>query len=63
MFLLGIVFGSVTLTRLGDIFGRKPIILIGMSMQVFVTIAILISDSVVFAYMLTFLIGFAVTGK
>eukprot|EP00347_Sterkiella_histriomuscorum_P021446 403333947 len=63
IFLLGIVFGSVTLTRLGDIYGRKPVFLIGMILQIFVTAAYLISDSLTFAYILTFLIGLACTGK
>lgn len=51
------------MSRLGDIFGRKPVFLIGMVMQIFVTAGLLITNDVKFAYGLVFMIGFAVTGK
>jgi len=61
--LAGIVLGSVTLTRLGDIYGRKPIFLVGMGIQILTTIGVLINSNIYVAYTLVFIIGFAVTGK
>lgn len=31
MFLAGIVVGSITLTRLGDLYGRKPVFIMGVA--------------------------------
>ena len=44
-FLGGIVIGSVSLTRMGDIYGRKPIFLVGVIMQIFITAAFLFVKS------------------
>ncbi|CDW78040.1 solute carrier family member 5 [Stylonychia lemnae] len=63
LFLAGIVLGSVTLTRLGDIYGRKPIFLIGMAIQILTTVGVLMNSNIMVAYALFFIIGFGVTGK
>lgn len=62
-FLLGVVIGCITLTRLGDIVGRKPIFMLGMVMQICITIAIVIISNMYIAYVLCFLEGISLTGK
>ena len=42
-FLLGIVVGCSTLTRLGDVYGRKPIYILGLLMHLCFMFGILIS--------------------
>lgn len=63
IFLMGIVVGCSTLTRLGDVYGRKPIYLVGLALHLFFTIGILTTKSVGFAYFLLFVFGLSVTSK
>ena len=62
-FLMGIVVGSVTLTRLGDIYGRKPTYMAGLWMHLTVTISFLFIINVYMLYSLLFLFGLSVTAK
>ncbi len=62
-FLAGIVLGSVTITRIGDIYGRRPGFMIGLVIQSFITILFLFNRSYHLAYLLCFLLGFGITGK
>jgi DHA1 family bicyclomycin/chloramphenicol resistance-like MFS transporter len=62
-FLLGIVFGCLTLSRLGDIYGRKPIIIIGMLIQITCVGIIVLSKHLFICYFAMFFLGIAVTGK
>ena len=62
-FLIGIVLGSVTLTRVGDIFGRRQGFMIGLAIQSTATICVLLTSNYHVACFLCFVIGFGVTGK
>ena len=62
-FLAGIVIGCLTLTRLGDIVGRKPIFIIGMLMQITVCITIVFMTNAWAVYGLCLVMGIALTGK
>jgi len=62
-FLLGIAIGCFTLTRMGDIYGRKPIFLLGMVMQIGITVGLLFSKNAYLTYSLFIAFGFASTGK
>lgn len=57
------VIGCVTLTRMGDLYGRKKIFLIGMGCQLLATFGLLISTSEGIDYLLLLVLGWAVTGK
>ena len=63
LFLIGIVIGCSTLTRLGDVYGRKPIYLIGLVLHLFFTIGIITTNNLLFAYLLLFVFGLSVTSK
>ena len=63
IFLMGIVIGCSTLTRLGDVYGRKPIYMIGLALHLFFMIGILTTKNVFFAYFLLFVFGLSVTSK
>lgn len=62
-FLAGIVVGCLTLTRLGDILGRKPIFIIGMLLQIGVSIAIVLLYNKWANFGLCLVMGLALTGK
>lgn len=62
-FLLGMVVGCVTLTRMGDVYGRKRVFLAGMCSQVLATIGLLVSHEQLIHYILLLVLGWAVTGK
>lgn len=62
-FLLGIVIGCVTLARAGDIVGRKPIFILGMLIQIGVTIGLLFSKNATTTYLLMSAFGVAITAK
>lgn len=62
-FLAGIVLGSITVTRIGDIYGRRPGFIFGLIIQSSVTLAFLFTTSHYYAYAFCFIIGFGVTGK
>ena len=62
-FLLGVVIGCLTLTRLGDIVGRKPIFMLGMIMQIGITTTTIFMTNEYVAYVLCFLEGISMTGK
>ena len=63
LFLMGIVVGCSTLTRLGDVIGRKPVYLIGLFMHLFFMIGILISTIKIVSYALLFIFGMSVTAR
>lgn len=62
-FLLGIVVGCVTLTRMGDIQGRKKVFLVGMACQFATTLGLLVTRQESLFYILLLILGWAVTGK
>ena len=63
MFVTGMVTGCVTLTRMADIYGRKPIFMFGIAMQVFMVYFILSAQAELFTYLLVYLIGFSQSAK
>jgi len=62
-FLLGIVIGCFTIARAGDIYGRRPIFILGMISQILMTVGLLLSHSTNIDYVLLLVMGWAVTGK
>ena len=60
-FLLGIVIGCLTITRFGDIYGRKPIYAIGLFLHIIVMVCLLISRHIPLDYLLLFFLGYSVT--
>ena len=53
--------GCLTITRLGDVYGRKPIYLIGLGLHILITVVLLISVHVNLDYFLLFALGYSVT--
>ena len=62
-FLVGIVIGCSTLTRLGDKHGRRPIYILGVIMHIFFTLAIMISVNPIIDFILIFIFGLSVTAR
>ena len=64
-FLVGIVFGCLTIARLGDIYGRKPIFKLGLYMHLAfsVSICFLQTQNLVIIYLLLLLLGMSVTAR
>jgi MFS family permease len=62
-FLLGIVVGCSTLTRLGDKHGRKPIYIVGIVVHLCFMFGILIVTSDVVCFILTFIFGMSITAR
>lgn len=62
-FLLGIVVGCSTLARLGDIYGRKPIYMLGLCMHLSFMFGILISKNPLVDYFLLFTFGMSITAR
>jgi len=62
-FLFGIVVGCMTLTRLGDVVGRKPIYMLGVTMHIGAMIGILTTHSATIAFVLIFTFGMSVTAR
>lgn len=64
-FLFGIVLGCLTIARLGDIYGRKPIYRLGLYMHLAVSVCMcfLTTRSFVFLYILLLFFGMSVTAR
>lgn len=62
-FLLGISISCSTLSRAGDIYGRRPTFAIGMISQILASIGMLISTSINIDYILLLVLGWAMIGK
>ena len=63
MFLLGIVIGCLTLTRLGDYYGRKPVYMLGLTMHLAIMIGLIFSKEIVLDFALLFCLGLSVTAR
>ena len=63
MFFVGTFSGSFVLHRLADIYGRKPLFLIGLSLYIVVIIALYFVKSLYMLYFLLFLGGISETGR
>ena len=62
-FVVGIVVGSLTLTRLGDIYGRKPTYMGGLWMHLTFTISLLLVTNTYLLFGLMFYFGASATAK
>ena len=64
-FLLGIVFGCLTIARLGDIYGRKPIYKLGLFMHLAFSIGIcfLQTRNFIILYGLLLVFGMSITAR
>lgn len=62
-FLMGIVIGCSTLTRLGDVHGRRPIYMLGIVMHLFFMCGILIVTIDWICFILVFIFGMSVTAR
>lgn len=62
-FLGGIVIGCMTLTRMGDVVGRKPIYLLGIVMHICAMVGILYTTNMYIAFFLIFTFGMSVTAR
>jgi MFS family permease len=57
------VVGCVTLARMGDLYGRKRVFLLGMACQFLATLGLLLSHNEGIDYLLLLILGWAITGK
>lgn len=63
LFFVGTFTGSFVLPRAADIFGRKPLFLIGLSLYIFVVVCLYFVKSLAWLYILLFLGGISETGR
>ena len=63
MFFVGTFLGSFVLPRMADIYGRKPLFLIGLTLYICVVVALFFAKSLALLYILMFLGGVAETGR
>lgn len=63
MFLVGTFIGSFILPRAADIYGRKPLFLIGLSIYIVDVIALYFCNSLYLLYFLLFAGGISETGR
>lgn len=63
MFFVGTFIGSFVLPRAADIYGRKPLFLVGLTLYIAVVITLFFNRSLSFLYVLMFLGGVAETGR
>ena len=63
MFFIGCFAGSFVLPRAADVYGRKPLFLIGLSLYIVVVIALYFVRSLGWLYFLLFLGGISETGR
>ena len=63
MFFVGTFSGSFILPRASDIYGRKPLFLIGLSLYICVVIALFFVNSLPLLYVMMFLGGISETGR
>ena len=64
-FLIGIVLGCITIARLGDVYGRKPIYMLGLLMHLAFSVCIcfLTTQSYIILYTLLVFFGMSVTAR
>jgi len=62
-FLMGVVIGSLTLTRLGDVHGRRPIFMLGLVMHLGFMAGIMIVTNYILCYVLVFTFGLSLTAR
>lgn len=63
MFLIGIVVGSSTVTKLGDYYGRRPVYLFGLILNFVLIIILIFARGVAVAYICIFFLGISITSR
>ena len=63
MYFAGLVIGSFTLPRLGDLYGRKQVVLLGKVLHIITCLVILFSKSFELTLAMNFLIGLALAAN
>jgi MFS family permease len=63
VFLAGIVFGCMTLTRLGDVYGRKPIYVLGILLHITFLVGVLFVKKLYGALLLLLLCGMSISSR
>lgn len=63
VFLLGIVVGCSTVTKLGDVYGRKPVYLSGMILNFVLIAALLFLKNVYVVWFCLFMLGVSITSR
>ena len=59
--LFGIVLGCLTITRMGDVWGRKPIYFFGLLIHIIVTCVIVFAKNVIVGYIMLGAMGYSLT--
>lgn len=62
-FLFGIVIGCMTLTRMGDVVGRKPIFMLGVIMHILCISGLIVSVNFLIDFLLVFIYGISLTAR
>ena len=62
-FLFGIVIGCLTIARLGDIYGRKPIYKLGLIMHLGISIALCYLKDPLIGYITLVVFGMSLTAR
>ena len=60
---MGIVFGCTFVTRLGDVYGRKPVYLGGLCLNLVLIGSIIFIHNALLAYLVMFLLGVSITAR
>ena len=63
LFVVGIVVGCSTLTRMGDIVGRVPTYKVGLVLHIVSVVCLVLSTSLLLTYILIFAFGLSVTAR
>jgi MFS family permease len=63
IFLVGIVVGCSTLTKLGDFYGRRPVFMLGYAMNFACIIALMFSHNVYVDYVILFCLGLSIAAR
>ena len=63
VFLIGIVVGCSFVTRLGDVYGRKPVYLAGLTLNLVLISILVVNKNVWVAYVCIFLLGVSITAR
>ena len=63
VFLIGIVFGCSSVTKLGDYYGRRPIYLMGLLLNFVIIGMLIVLRNVIVVYFCLFFLGISITAR
>ena len=63
VFLVGIVVGCSTLTKLGDFYGRRPVFMLGYAMNFVCIVALIFSHNVWIDFFILFCLGLSIAAR